>query len=79
MTDPARQELTRMLAAAGLPAGEEDVEAQLSSTYPVMRAAVASLHGMREARAEVPALVFDADPGLESWHEGRPRESGEGR
>lgn len=69
MTDPSREELARRLAAAGLPAREEDVEAQLESTWPAMRADVEALHALAAAHDEFPAIVFDADPPLESWHE----------
>jgi hypothetical protein len=69
MSDATREQLARMLAAAGLPAREEDVEAQLRTTFPVMRAAVETLHAMPEARHEPPAIVFDADPSLEGWHD----------
>jgi hypothetical protein len=71
MSDGDREELERMLAAAGLPAGSEDVEAQLATVYPLMREAVAILHALPEAREEIPALRFEADPEPGGPHDGR--------
>jgi len=68
MSDEMREELARLLQAAGLPAGDDDVETQLQTTFPVMRRAVQLLHAMPEARREVPAVAFDADPPLDGWH-----------
>lgn len=69
MSDPMREELARMLAAAGLPARDDDIDLQLQTTFPVMRQAVRTLRAMPEARREVPALRFDADASLEGWHD----------
>jgi hypothetical protein len=71
MSDGDREELTRMLASAGLPARDEDVETMLATVYPVMRDAVAMLHAMPEARQEVPAMRFEADPEPGGPHDGR--------
>jgi hypothetical protein len=71
MSEGTREQLEAMLEAAGLPATAADIEAQFSSTFPVMRAAVELLHAVPGACEEVPADHFDPDPSFDSWHDSK--------
>lgn len=55
-----------MLADAGIVPGAADRE-RLLAGYAMLKPGVEALHAMPEARYEVPALVFPADPELTPW------------
>jgi hypothetical protein len=54
------------LAAAGLNVAPEE-RARLLEMYALYRPAIAALYVLPEVRYEVPALVFQADPKLQTW------------
>jgi hypothetical protein len=55
-----------MLAEAGLPAGEDEIEA-LVRAYPAFKAGIESLYAVEAARYESPALHFDPAPVFADW------------
>src|SRR5262245_3658022 len=63
---PVACEMDAALAAAGLVLTPEDRRAALE-VYAVLQPLVAALYEVPDARYEVPALVFDANPKLRAW------------
>jgi hypothetical protein len=55
-----------MLAAAGIPATEEEIITFVED-YPRLRGMVAMLHAVPEARYEAPGLLFDPTPTFAEW------------
>jgi hypothetical protein len=55
-----------LLAIAGLPASEPEIEL-IAAGYRFTRIQIASLWAMSEARDAEPALLFPAEPALGSW------------
>jgi len=64
MTDETR--VAALLDAAGLQPSPAEREAFIA-VYPRLRAMVASLYAVPEARYESPALVFDPRPHFDEW------------
>lgn len=58
MADPALV-VPQLLATAGIEPSAEEVAA-LVAGYPIMKAALAALHAVPEARYEPPAVIFSA-------------------
>jgi hypothetical protein len=55
-----------MLAAAGIPATEEEIITFVED-YPRLRGMVEMLHAVPEARYEAPGLLFDPSPTFAEW------------
>ncbi|MDQ8044419.1 MAG: hypothetical protein AAGC46_00180 [Solirubrobacteraceae bacterium] len=55
-----------LLAAAGVDPSAAERET-LTEMYAMFKGGVELIHAMPEARYEVPALVFEADPELTEW------------
>jgi hypothetical protein len=55
-----------LLAAAGLPASEEEVQA-LAAQYPAIRAGADALYAPPAGRYVDPALRFHADATITDW------------
>jgi hypothetical protein len=55
-----------MLAAAGIPATEEEIITFVED-YPRLRGMVDMLHAVPEARYEAPGLLFDPTPTFAEW------------
>lgn len=58
--------LDAMLDAAGVIAAPAERE-ELMRLYALFKPGVDALYAVPEARYEAPALVFQADPPLETW------------
>ena len=71
MTDETR--VSALLDAAGLQPSPAE-RAAFITVYPMLRAMVASLYAVPDARYESPALAFDARPVFDEWPV-RPPES----
>jgi len=69
MTEPAqedRDEVRRLLAQAGLPASEAEID-KLAAGLPLHREQLKQLWAVGEARYGEPALIFQAAPALDTW------------
>lgn len=66
MTD-YRERVRGMLAAAGMPASEEEIEG-LAAAYPRLRAAIDALYADPELRYASPALHVHAEARIVDWH-----------
>jgi hypothetical protein len=58
--------VAQLIARAHLAPTETELEA-FAKSYLMLRAGIDSLYAVPEARYEVPALVFGAEPTFEDW------------
>jgi hypothetical protein len=67
-TQPSTDEATvrTLLAAAGIPASEEEI-LTFAEDYPRLRGMAELLHAVPEARYEAPGLLFDPTPTFAEW------------
>ncbi|MEV4420925.1 hypothetical protein AB0L40_13230 [Patulibacter sp. NPDC049589] len=66
MSPTQSETIDAMLAAAGLDPSPAERET-IAEMYAIFKPGIDALHAMPEARYEVPALIFHADPPLQEW------------
>lgn len=65
-TEEHREEVRRLLARAGLPASETEID-KLAAGMPLHEDQVKQLWAVEAARYGEPALIFQAAPSLDAW------------